>query len=780
MNIAAQLEKEFGFQTFQITNTLILFDEGATIPFIARYRKEKTGTLNEIEIRDLQHRYTYFTELEERRTTILDSIESQGKLTPELKKKIEDTISKIELEDLYLPYKPKRITRGKKATDAGLSPLARWLVDCDQTTAPVEDEAIKYKSDKATELGFDSNEKLIKGACDILAEELSDDAENRKWLRKLASKNGEAVCVVRKDFKEKKTKFNMYYDYKEPVKDAPSHRILAMLRGEREKVLRLEINFPKDQSIAYLEKRLIKHPGSATADYLAKTVEDCLNRLLSTATETEIRKELRERAETEALKVFGENMRTLLLSPPAGRKAIIGLDPGFRTGCKLVTLDNTGKLMVNHTIYPTEPRNDIEGSREILWAHIDKYAVELIAIGNGTASRETEKIVRNIIADIPQDKRPTVIIVNESGASVYSASEVAIKEFPNHDITVRGAVSIARRLQDPLSELVKIDPKSIGVGQYQHDINQTTLKNSLEEVVESSVNKVGVDLNLASEELLKYVAGLSKKIAGNVVEYRNKFGAFTSRKDVLKISGLGPKAYEQAAGFLRISNAKNPLDNSSVHPERYKFVAMMASELKSTVDNLIGNVSLLKSIDKSQFVSDNIGLPTINDIIKELEKPGRDPREQFSYAIFDDKINKITDLNSGMKLEGTVTNVTNFGAFVDIGVHQDGLVHISQIADRFVDDPTRVVKVGQVVKVTVLEIDEELKRISLSMKSNPDGKPQKPNKASAPNRKTNKPTSKKPQMSTADQLKQWSGQTDKKRPAKKIKLKFSMKDILKG
>ncbi len=661
MDIAAQLIKEFNFQSFQVHNTLSLFDEGATIPFIARYRKEKTGGLNEIQIRDLLQRYTYFQELEVRRKTILESIESQEKLTPELKKKIEATISKVELEDLYLPYKPKRITRGKKARDAGLEPLAQWLKDCDQPSTDVEAEAEKYVGEKAEKLGFDTTEKLINGACDILAEDLSDDAENRKWLRKLAFDNGDLFSNVRKEFAEKKTKFSMYYEYREPVKNTPSHRVLAMLRGEREKILRLEVDFPKDRSIRFLEPRLIKHPHSATAELLKKTVEDSLNRLLSPATETEIRKELRLGAEKEAFKVFGENLRTLLLAPPAGRKAVIGIDPGFRTGCKVVALNNIGKLVRNHTVYPTEPKNDVEGTKKILLDLVNKYETELIAIGNGTGGRETERIVRDILSSIPEDKQPVCVIVNESGASVYSASDVAVKEFPDYDVTVRGAVSIGRRLQDPLSELVKIDPKSIGVGQYQHDVNQTLLKNNLEQIVESCVNLVGVNLNLASEELLKYVSGLSRKMAENIITHRNKNGAFNSRRDLLDVQGLGPKAFEQAAGFLRISHAKNPLDNSSVHPERYSFVTQMADGLGTTVGEMIGNTALLKSVDKSQFVSDNIGLPTIEDILAELEKPGRDPREKFTYAQFDDTVNDISDVKPGMKLEGTITNVTNFG-----------------------------------------------------------------------------------------------------------------------
>ncbi|MGA1823824.1 MAG: Tex family protein [bacterium] len=714
MNIPEQLKKEFQLAQFQIDNTITLLNEGATVPFIARYRKERTGSLDEIHIRDLQHKYTYYCELEERRTTIIDSIKSQGKLTPDLLKKIEETINKTELEDLYLPYKPKRITRGKKALDAGLRPLAQWLVDCNERHINIEEEAAKYIN---PEKGFDSADKALTGACDIFAEELADNADIRKWLREYAFKNGVIISTVKKDFSDTKTKFSQYYDYKETVKSISSHRIHALFRGEREKVLRLTLEFPDEKPRSLLEGNLIKHPESATAGILKETALDCLNRLLAPATETEIRKEMRNKADEEAFKVFGENLRALLLSPPAGRKAVLGVDPGFRTGCKVVALDSLGKFLEYKTIFPHEPHNKVREASLILRELIDNYAIELIAIGNGTASRETDTFIKGVIKDIADEARPLSIIVNESGASVYSASDVAIKEFPDQDITVRGAISIARRLQDPLSELVKIDPKSIGVGQYQHDVNQSQLKNSLSEVVESCVNCVGVDVNLASAELLTYVSGLSQKVAENIVAYRNNNGAFTSRHVLNNVPGLGKKTFEQAAGFLRIPNADNPLDNSAVHPERYAFVRSMASKLSTTVRDMIGNSKILKKVDKSSFITDEIGLPTIEDIIAELEKPGRDPRDEFSYATFNDSIHEISDLKEGMKLEGTVTNVTNFGAFVDIGVHHDGLVHISQMADRFIDDPRKIVKVGQVLKVKVIKVDPELNRISLSMKA---------------------------------------------------------------
>ncbi|MBD3315464.1 MAG: S1 RNA-binding domain-containing protein [Chitinivibrionales bacterium] len=763
LNITEQLINEFELKPFQVENTLALFDEGSTVPFIARYRKERTGSLDEIQIRDLQHRYTYYQELEERRARILESIESQGKLTPELKKKIEATISKTELEDLYLPYKPKRVTRGKKAQDAGLEPLADWLATLEQPTADLETEAARFLN---AEKGFDTPAKALGGACDILAERLSDDADNRKWLRELASTEGFLVSTVRKEFAEQKTKFQMYHDYREKVSALPSHRILAMLRGEREKVLRLVMEIPEDKAQARLESRLITHPSSAAADKLRETVRDALNRLLIPATETEIRKELRERAEQEAFGVFTDNLRTLLMSPPAGRKAVLGVDPGFRTGCKVVALDTTGKFLQYETIYPNEPQKKVEEAARTIRSMIDGHGIELVAVGNGTASRETERFVRDAVADYAEDKRPTVVIVNESGASVYSASEVAIKEFPDFDVTVRGAVSIARRLQDPLSELVKIDPKAIGVGQYQHDVNQTKLKSRLEEVVESSVNLVGVDVNLASEELLKYVSGLNRSLAGKVVTYRNDNGAFASREALMRVPGMGAKTFEQAAGFLRVPGSANPLDNSAVHPERYELVGMMAGQLETSIKELIGNKTALKSIDKQSFVTDTVGLPTIEDILSELEKPGRDPRAEFRYARFSDTITEIKDLTPGMTLEGTVTNVTNFGAFVDIGVHQDGLVHISQLADRFVSDPRQVVKVGQVVKVRVLEVDRELKRISLSMKAEIGEAPHQTRKKGAQQDKRREPRKKKPQASVQDLARKFGKEPQKLKTAK--------------
>jgi uncharacterized protein len=777
MDIKQQLTNEFKLQQIQVDSTLALFDEGATVPFIARYRKERTGGLDEVQIRDLLHQYTYYKELDERRATILDSIKEQGKLTPELEAKINATLSKTELEDLYLPYKPKRLTRGKKARDAGLEPLALWLLGLDDASADLAVQASQFVN---VEAGFDSPEKALHGACDIIAEDVADNADARKWLRELALEQGEMVCKVRKEFAEQKTKFQMYYDYREKVSSLPSHRVLAMLRGEREKVITAALEFPQEAACAYIESQFVKHPSSAAGALLKTTMKDALDRLLSLATETEVRKEIRENSEEEAFKVFGENLRHLLMAPPAGRLPVLGIDPGFRTGCKVVALDSTGNLIENTVIYPGEPKNDVEGATRTVLKLIEKHGIKLIAIGNGTAGRETDSFARAAISSLPADKRPICVVVNESGASVYSASDVAIKEFPDHDLTVRGAVSIARRLQDPLSELVKIDPKSIGVGQYQHDVGQTQLKSSLEEVVESCVNQVGVELNLASEELLSFVSGLNRNIAANIVKFRKENGAFSSRKDLQKVTGLGAKTFEQAAGFLRIRGAKNPLDNSAVHPERYEFVQAMATELKSSIEAMIGNMELLRTIDKKKFITAEIGLPTIEDIIRELEKPGRDPREEFKYATFNDSVKEIKDLSPGMTLEGTVTNVTNFGAFVDIGVHQDGLVHISQLADRYVQDPKTVVKVGQVVKVCVLDVDKDLKRIALSMKSGEPGQKPQPRPEQTPKPRQSPPPAPKPAMSTAEKLRQWQngGKPQQEKRLVTIKPKINMKEIL--
>jgi uncharacterized protein len=714
MDITNQLARDLNLDLRKIDATIALLDEGATVPFIARYRKEVTGNLDETQIRSISHRLVYYRELEDRKQTVLESIRSQGKLTPELETKIAATTNKTELEDIYLPYKPKRATRASKARDAGLEPLALWLFSLEDEKADLLAHASGFID---AEKGFATAEKALQGACDILAEDSSTDPHLRRRLRELALDRGFFVSKVRKDFEGTKTKFEMYYDYREPTKSIPSHCMLALLRGEREKILGLKLEIPEETAVSLIERKMIRHPRSAAVEILKKTAADCFERLLQPATETEVRKEIRLASEEDAIRVFGENMKELLLAPPAGQKPVLGVDPGFRTGCKLAALSPTGQFLEYQAIFPHEPQKAADEAKVIILGMIERHSPALIAIGNGTASRETESFIRTVLDEISFDSRPVSLIVSESGASVYSASEAGVAEFPELDVTVRGAISIGRRLQDPLSELVKIDPKSIGVGQYQHDVDQKLLKTGLDEVVESCVNSVGVNLNLASEELLKYVSGLTRTIARKIVQHRKEHGPFKTRDHLEKVEGVGRKTFEQAAGFLRIPGGSHPLDNSAVHPERYELVKKMAGALGASLEKMIGNTALLQSLDKNRFVSEDIGLLTIEDILKELEKPGRDLRRSFEYAQFSDGIDDLADLSPGMVLEGSVTNVTNFGAFVDIGVHQDGLVHISELADRYVRDPREIVKVGQVVKVRVLSVDPDLKRIALSLRS---------------------------------------------------------------
>ena len=712
MNIISRISEELMLKSWQVEQTVLLIEDKATVPFIARYRKEQTGDLDETRIRDIQHKHKYYLELEERRQTILDSIRSQGKLTPELEQKIIDVNVKTELEDLYLPFRPKRTTRATKAKDAGLEPFSRRLFTLSDPDADIKEEANKYLN---AEKQFESADKVIQGAMDILAEEIASNAGVRKFIRRFAREKGRLVSSVKKSRAGEKSKFEMYYDYSEPVISIPSHRLMAMFRGEKEKYLSLLLEIPREDMVSELQMRYVRHRSPARP-FLLSMIEDCFDRLLFPSIETEIRKELRETAEKEAFHVFGKNLKELLLSPPAGHRPVLGVDPGFRSGCKLAALDASGQFLEYRAIYPHEPRKKEKEAEETLLEMVTKHHIELIAVGNGTASRETEVFIRSCLEKMEQKWRPDCLVVSEAGASVYSASEVAKREFPDFDVTVRGAVSIGRRLQDPLSELVKIDPKSIGVGQYQHDVNQAALKEHLEEVVEHCVNLVGVDVNLASPELLCRVSGLNRSLADKVFLHRRERGPFKSRSDLLKVASLGAKTFEQAAGFLRIPGAVNPLDNSAVHPERYKFVEKMSQNIGLSIKELIGNQTVLNTIDKKRFVSDSIGIPTITDILLELEKPGRDPRSKFRYAHFSDGIQTIEDLSSDMVLEGYVTNVTKFGAFVDIGVHQDGLVHISELADSFVKDPLDIVKVGQVVKVKVLSVDKDLKRIALSIR----------------------------------------------------------------
>jgi len=715
LNIPQLLAKELSLSPSQVQNALELFAEGATIPFIARYRKERTGSLDEIQLRDLSERFTYLTELEERKSAILEAIASQGKLTDELKAKIESCLQKTELEDLYLPYKPKRRTRATIAREKGLEPLAEFIKSLNNPAAKaasLEQEAAKYISQ---DKGVKTTEEALKGASDILAEEAAEKAHLRAYLRDYLMQNGVFISRIKEDYPEGSTKFEMYRNFQVKAKDIAPHNMLALFRGETEGVLNLDLSFDEDVVQSYLESEEIRTKIPAVRDYYRGMLKDAFNRLMKTSLTTEVRSDRKAYADIESIKTFETNLRELLLSAPAGMKPTLAIDPGFRTGCKVTVLDETGKFLEYQTVFPHQAAAQRQEAARTIKKLIEKYNIELIAIGNGTASRETDEFVSEVLTTL--ERKPIKVIVNESGASIYSASDVAREEFPDQDVTVRGAISIGRRLQDPLAELVKIDPKSIGVGQYQHDVDQKLLKTKLDETVESCVNYVGVDLNTASKELLTFVSGMTPTIAKNVVTYRNENGAFKNRRKLLKVPKLGPKAFEQAAGFLRIRNGENPLDNTAVHPESYSVVEAIASDLNVPLTQISQAADKLKSIDLKKYVTDTVGLPTLRDIISELEKPGRDPRAEFKYATFKEGVKEIKDLTVGMELEGIVTNVANFGAFVDIGVHQDGLVHISQLADRFVDDPKKVVKVGQVVKVRVLEVNEKLKRISLSMKS---------------------------------------------------------------
>ncbi|GAB4189684.1 MAG: Tex family protein [Coleofasciculaceae cyanobacterium] len=713
LNIPQLIAEELSLQPSQIQNALELFAEGGTIPFIARYRKERTGSLDEIQLRNLSERYTYLTELEERKATILEAIASQGKLTDELKAKIDACLQKNELEDLYLPYKPKRRTRATIAREKGLEPLAEFIKSLNTPTAKptsLEQEARQYISE---EKGVKTAEEALKGAADILAEEVSEKAPLRAYLRDYLMQNGVFVSRIKDDYPEGSTKFEMYRNFQAKAKDIAPHNMLALFRGENEGVLNLDLSFDEDVVQSYLESEEIRSKIPAVRNFYRDMLKDAFNRLMKTSLTTEVRTDRKAYADIESIKTFEANLRELLLSAPAGMKPTLAVDPGLRTGCKVAVLNETGKFLEYQTIFPHTGQRAQAAS--IIKSLIEKYKIELIAIGNGTASRETDEFIAEVLQTM--ERKPIKVMVNESGASIYSASDVAREEFPDQDVTVRGAISIGRRLQDPLAELVKIDPKSIGVGQYQHDVDQKLLRKKLDETVESCVNYVGVDLNTASKELLTFVSGMTPTVAKNIVTYRNENGAFKNRRQLLKVSKLGPKAFEQAAGFLRIRGGENPLDNTAVHPESYSVVEAIANDLGVSLTQITQVPERLKSMDLKKYVTDTIGIPTLRDIINELEKPGRDPRAEFKYATFKEGVKEISDLQIGMKLEGIVTNVANFGAFVDIGVHQDGLVHISQLADRFVKDPKEIVKVGQVVKVRVLEVDEKLKRISLSMRS---------------------------------------------------------------
>ncbi|MCX2481861.1 Tex family protein [Pedobacter sp. MR2016-24] len=690
----------------QVIATIELLDEGATIPFISRYRKEATGSLDEVQVAAVRDRFQQLRELDKRRDAIFKALTSLGKLTPELEEQLNAAVNITALEDIYLPYKPKRKTRASEARRKGLEPLA--LLIFAQGKLNPEAEAEKYLN---TELGVMTLEDALAGARDIIAEMISENLEVRSDMRKYYQQKAVIKSTVVKGKEEEGIKYKDYFEWEEAVKSAPSHRILAMRRGENESILKLEAVPEEEGAIQILGKHFIQGT-SAASKQVELALDDSYKRLLGPAMETELRLLSKQKADEEAIRVFAENARQLLLAAPMGQKNVLAIDPGFRTGCKVVCLDRQGKLLENTAIYPHTGQGNVKNAADTIQKLCVKHEIEAVAIGNGTAGRETEVFVRSLnLAHI------LIVMVNENGASIYSASEVAREEFPTQDITVRGAVSIGRRLMDPLAELVKIDPKSIGVGQYQHDVDQTKLQQSLDDTVMSCVNAVGVELNTASKQVLAYVSGLGPQLAQNIVTYRNEHGAFKNRESLKKVPRLGDKAYEQAAGFLRIRDAAHILDASGVHPERYALVNQMAKDLGHSVDELLKDIKLQKNIKLQQYVSANVGLPTLNDIMNELAKPGRDPREQFEAFSFTDGVNEIADLKVGMKLNGIVTNITNFGAFVDIGVHQDGLVHTSQMADKFVANPNDIVKVSQRVEVTVKEIDVARKRISLSMKS---------------------------------------------------------------
>ncbi len=705
-----KIAEELGVKLKQIVDTADLLGEGATVPFIARYRKETTGSLDEVAITAIRDRLAQLEELDKRREAILKSLEERELLTDELGEKIARAETLAELEDIYLPFRPKRRTRATVAREKGLEPLADAIFAAQADTAfdPVAAAADYVDAEK----GVESAEDALQGARDIIAERVNEDQAAREKIRALFASKGEVVSKVVKGKEEEGAKFKDYFEWSESVASVPSHRMLAMRRGENEQALTLRILPPEEGAVAILEGLFVTG-RTAAAEQVRLAVHDCYKRLLSLSMETEIRMESKKRADEEAIRVFGQNLRELLLAPPLGRKVVMAVDPGFRTGCKVVCLDPQSKLLHHDVIFPNQSEKRNEEAALTVKAYCEKFKIEAIAIGNGTAGRETESFVRGL--GLPSAIQ--VLMVNESGASIYSASEVAREEFPDHDVTVRGAVSIGRRLMDPLAELVKIDPKSIGVGQYQHDVDQAMLKHSLDDGVMSCVNSVGVEVNTASKQLLTYVSGLGPQLAANVVAHRDENGPFKSRTALKKVKRLGPKAFEQAGGFLRVRDAKNPLDKSAVHPESYHIVDKMAADLGCTVDDLMNDETLRKRIDLQKYVDEKIGLPTLNDIMDELAKPGRDPRKKFEAFKFTDGVEKIGDLEVGMKLPGIVTNVTAFGAFVDIGVHQDGLVHVSQMADRFVKDPAEVVKVQQKVDVTVLEIDTARNRIALSMKS---------------------------------------------------------------
>lgn len=704
-----KIARELSITERQVSATVELLDEGATVPFISRYRKEVTGSLDEVFVANIRDRIQQLRDLDKRREAILKSIKEQGKLTDELEHQINDAETMAVLEDIYLPYKPKRRTKATIAREKGLEPLAKMLFE--QNNIDPDTEAAAFINE---EKEVSSSEEALQGARDIIAEWINEDKDCRARMRQIFIEKGVFTSKVISGKEQEGQKYKDYFEWSEPISKAPSHRVLAMRRGEKELILMLDAGPDEDEAIFAMDRLFVKS-DNPTTPHIKEAIKDCYKRLLKPSMETEVRLYTKQKADEEAIRVFAENLRQLLLSSPLGEKNVLALDPGFRSGCKVVALDKQGKLLYYEAIFPHEPQREISKSSAVVMALCQKYNIEAIAIGNGTASRETETFIKGL--GLP--KNIMVVMVNESGASVYSASDVAREEFPDYDLTVRGAVSIGRRLMDPLAELVKIDPKSIGVGQYQHDVEQNLLKQGLDDVVMSCVNAVGVEVNTASKQLLTYVSGLGPQLAQNIIDYRNENGPFKDRASLRKVPRLGDKAYEQAAGFLRIRNAGNPLDSSSVHPESYEVVKQMAKDQGCDVKDLIANGEIRRKIDLKKYVSEKVGLPTLQDIMAELEKPGRDPRESFEAFSFTDGVNEMKDLRVGMKLPGIVTNITAFGAFVDLGVHQDGLVHISHLSDKFISNPAEAVSVAQKVMVTVVEVDLPRKRIALSMKSNP-------------------------------------------------------------
>ena len=695
----------------QVQSAFELLDAGNTLPFIARYRKEATKGLDETALRGIEDALGKARDLIARKKTIFKSIDQQGLLTDDLRKLIHECADKQTLENLYLRFKPKRRTRATAARERGLQPLADLLIQQQALNTPRNQLLAKYVD---PEKDVPDAAAALQGACDIVAEMWAEQVDARNWMLDQANDYGRIASKVKRGKKPDASKYEMYWDHSESLKRVPSHRLLAMKRGESEGLLNISLQLNEEIVLRKLGQRWIVNPRFEFHRELRETVEDSYRRLLVPATESAVLQTLKEQADEEAIRVFAQNLRDLLFAAPAGPHVTIGIDPGFRTGCKVAVVDGTGKYLTHATIYPTAPKNDTAGATETLGKLIREYDAKFIAIGNGTASRETDAFVGGVLKKT--DSKITKVMVSESGASIYSASELAGREFPDLDLTVRGAISIAHRLQDPLAELVKIDPKSIGVGQYQHDVNQTQLKKALTREVESCVNSVGVDLNMASAPLLSYVAGIGAKLAEGIVAYRDENGVFTNRRQLSKVPKLGKKAFEQAAGFLRVRNGKEPLDNSAVHPESYYVVEKMAKQLGATTATLVGNGSLAGKLDANAFVDDQVGLPTVEDILEELAKPGRDPRSEFSVAKFAEGVNEIGDLKKGMVLEGVITNVTPFGAFIDLGVHQDGLIHISQLSNTFVKDPSEIVKVGDVVRVKVMDVDVERKRIAVSRK----------------------------------------------------------------